>query len=118
MDHAMKTTWDTYTASWKAATVAEKQALFAASLDANCTYTDPLGTASGWDALTHTMHSFHQQIPCGYFVTHHFASHHNYSMAQWKMHNGDGVEIGEGVSFGQYNDQGKLVSMTGFYDTP
>lgn len=118
MSHAMRTTWDTYTASWKAATPAEKQALFAASLDKNCTYTDPLGQATGWDALTHTMQGFHQQIPGGYFVTQQFTSHHQHCMVQWKMYSGDGLELGEGTSFGQYNDQGKLVAMTGFYDTP
>ncbi len=118
MDHALQTTWETYVASWKAATAAEKQALFAASLDQNCTYTDPLGVASGWEALARTMLDFHQQIPGAYFVTQRFASHHNRCMAQWKMHGGDGAVMGEGVSFGQFNDQGKLLAMTGFYDTP
>lgn len=117
MDQALKTTWETYAASWKAPTAAEKQALFAASLDENCVYTDPVGMSSGWDALARTMHDFHQQVPGGHFVTQRFLTHHNRCMAQWKMHNGDGVAIGEGVSFGQFNDQGKLVAMTGFYET-
>jgi len=118
MDHALQTTWETYVASWKVPTPAEKHALFAASLDEHCTYTDPLGVASGWEALTQTMQGFHQQIPGAYFVTERFMSHHQHCMAQWKMVGADGAVLGEGVSFGQFNDRGKLLAMTGFYDTP
>ena len=117
MDHAMQTTWETYVASWKATKPAEKQALFAASLDERCTYTDPLGMASGWDALAQTMQGFHQQLPGAYFKTERFMSHNQHCMAQWKMVGADGAVLGEGVSFGQFNDQGKLLTMTGFYET-
>ena len=118
MDPTLQSTWETYVASWKAPTAAEKQALFAASLDPHCTYTDPLGMASGWEALAETMQGFHQQRPGAYFVTERFKSHHQHCMAQWKMVGVDGAVLGEGVSFGHFNGQGKLLTMTGFYDTP
>ena len=117
MDHTMQTTWETYVASWKATTAAEKQALFVASLDEHCTYTDPLGVASGWEALKETMQGFHQQLPGAYFVTERFMGHHQHCMAQWKMVGADGAKLGEGISFGQFNGQGKLLAMTGFYET-
>ena len=113
-----KTTWDIYTSSWKAATAAEKKALFEQSLDPACEYQDPLVSASGWDALLNYMHDFHQQVPGGSFVTRHFLSHHQQSMARWEMLDGDNKIIGEGLSHGRYNDSGKLIAMTGFFDTP
>ena len=34
------------------------------------------------------------------------------------MVDGSGQVIGEGVSYGRYNDQNRLVAMTGFFETP
>jgi hypothetical protein len=34
------------------------------------------------------------------------------------MHSGDGAVVGDGVSFGEYDAQGRLQSMTGFFDDP
>lgn len=110
-------TWDTYTAAWKAGTDAEKQALFALSLDPQCEYNDPLTVACGWQELSAYMQSFHQQVPGGHFQTKTFETHHQQSIATWNMLDGKGQVIGEGTSYGKYNDQGKLVAMTGFFAT-
>ena len=100
----LQSIWDTYTASWKADSAADRTALFTESLDPACTYNDPLATAQGWDQLTAYMDDFHRQVPGGHFVTHYFASHNQV--------------IGEGVSYGRYNDRNRLVAMTGFFETP
>ena len=114
-DQPLNQTWETYTASWKAATVAEKQALFAKSLDPDCVYNDPITAAAGWEELTAYMDAFHQQVPGGHFQTKTFASHHQQSMATWNMLDGKGQVIGEGTSYGKYNGAGKLIAMTGFF---
>ena len=34
------------------------------------------------------------------------------------MVGGDGTVLGEGISYGEYADDGRLRTMTGFFDTP
>ena len=114
----LQSIWDTYTASWKTDSAADREALFSQSLDPACTYNDPLTTAQGWTQLTAYMDDFHRQVPGGHFVTYYFASHNLQSIAKWNMVDGSGQVIGEGVSYGRYNDQNRLVAMTGFFDTP
>lgn len=62
------------------------------------------------------MLGFHQHVPGGSFETHYFLAHHERSIAKWNMCNGAGEIIGEGVSYGEYGRDGKLVAMTGFFD--
>ncbi len=118
MSNNYQQTWETYVAAWKAETENEKRALFGKSLASNCQYQDPLMTATGWDELVAYMQSFHQQIPGGHFVTKTFSCHNNKSIATWEMRNGDDVMLGDGISYGEYNEQGILVAMTGFFETP
>lgn len=117
MSTDFKATWETYSASWKAPTEAQKRELFAASLDPSCQYTDPLTQRNGWDDLCAYMADFHKQVPGGHFVTTYFLAHNDRSIARWDMKNGDNDVVGHGISYGAYNDAGKLVEMTGFYDT-
>lgn len=118
MNHDFQKTWETYAASWKAESASDKRALFEKSLDPHCEYNDPLTTAKGWSALTDHMLDFHRQIPGGHFVTRYFLAHHNQSIARWEMRNGTNAVLGEGISYGKYNDDGKLIAMTGFFETP
>ena len=104
-------------ASWKVQSVQEKRALFERCLARECTYTDPLQVAQGWDALLAYMSEFQQQVPGGHFVTEYFATHHDKSIAKWKMLSADAVQIGEGTSYGEYDANGRLVAMTGFFET-
>ncbi|MBL1240804.1 MAG: nuclear transport factor 2 family protein [OCS116 cluster bacterium] len=112
-----KNTWETYTSAWKAETAQQKLEIFKQCLATDATYTDPLVVTKGWDELTEYMLEFHQQIPGGYFDTHYFLAHHDKSIAKWDMKTGDGTKIGEGISYGHYNADGKLIAMTGFYET-
>lgn len=118
MSAEYRTTWETYVASWKALSTDEKRALFERCLAPRCIYTDPLTRAENWDELLRYMLDFHRQVPGGHFVTTQFVAHHDRCMASWSMRNGEGTSIGEGVSFGQYDDTGRLTNMTGFFATP
>lgn len=115
MSQARKT-WDTYASTWNAP-AEQRQALFEASLETDCVYTDPTIQTEGWEQLQAYMDGFQQQVPGGHFVTHEFHSHHGRSIAKWTMRSGDGTTIGEGISYGQYSGSGKLVAMTGFFET-
>lgn len=118
MSHNLEHTWEIYAASWKAASATEKRTLFAKCLDTACQYHDPLIKTKGWHELEAYMLDFHQQIPGGYFVTTDFLAHNNKSIARWEMRNGDNSVVGDGMSYGEYNDNGKLISMTGFFKPP
>lgn len=110
--------WTTYTESWKVDAKEEKMALFEQCLDPACEYTDPLVQARGWQQLIEYMVDFHRQVPGGHFVTTWFLAHHQRSIAKWEMRNGENQPMGEGISYGTYNDHGKLLSMNGFFETP
>lgn len=118
MKNKFADTWETYTASWKVESAAEKRALFERCLDPACRYNDPLIKTKGWDALENYMLGFHQQIPQGYFVTTYFLAHSDKSISRWEMRNGEDVVVGNGISYGEYNENGYLVSMTGFFELP
>jgi hypothetical protein len=114
----LRTTWETYGSAWKAGTREEKRAALLASVARDCTYRDPVSELRGHDALVDYMLAFHQQIPGGHFVITYFCTHHDRSVAKWNMVDASGKALGDGVSYGEYGADGKLVAMTGFFDVP
>ena len=118
MSSSFEKTWEAYVASWKASAPEDKQRLFEQALSRDCCYTDPLTQVNGWASLMNYMAEFHRQIPGGHFVTKRFIVHHDRSVAYWEMCNAAGEVLGDGVSFGEYNETGKLKAMTGFFEVP
>ncbi|WP_035056322.1 nuclear transport factor 2 family protein [Andreprevotia chitinilytica] len=118
MNNDFKATWEKYTATWKMTNQADRLAVFSDVLAENAVYTDPLVQAKSWNELIAYMENFHQQIPGGHFVTTYFLAHHQKSIANWEMKTADNITIGTGTSYGEYNDQGKLISMNGFFENP
>ena len=114
----MREIWDLYTAAWRERTAQEKIQKLRSSTIETCVYRDPLTQAEGQASLVDYMMSFHQQIPGGYFETTWFLAHHDRSISKWTMHDGSGDIVGEGVSYGEYDEGGRLRSMTGFFETP
>lgn len=114
----LEQTWERYVSIWKAEGANAKRALCSDCLDADCVYTDPLGQARGWDALVANMVGFHEQMPGAHFVTTYFQAHHSRCIAKWNMVGGSGEVLGDGVSYGEFSPQGKLLSMNGFFELP
>jgi len=110
--------WERYVSTWKVTDPAQKHELFTACLSPRCVYTDPLTVSRGWEELSAYMANFHQQVPGAYFVTEQFFSHHQRSAARWKMVTATGQTMAQGISYGEYDEQAKLVTMTGFFDPP
>jgi len=110
--------WEAYANIWKLEGAQAKLRACAEHLDPRCVYTDPLTQREGWDDLVAYMLQFHQQVPGGHFVTREFKAHSGRSVAVWSMLGGDGTVLGDGISYGEYTDDGKLRTMTGFFDTP
>ncbi len=118
MEHNYEGTWEIYTSAWKAETADEKRALFEKCLAPTSHYTDPMISVTNHDDFIAYMLDFHQQVPGGHFVTTYFQAHHNKSIARWEMKNSEGLVLGEGISYGEYNDEGKLIAETGFFESP
>ena len=117
-ENGRRETWETYAAAWKEPTAQGKEAALAASVHPACTYRDPLMQVEGHAAQVEAMLGFHRQVPGGHFETTYFLAHHDRSIARWNMRTGDGAVVGEGISYGEYDAHGKLVAMTGFFETP
>jgi hypothetical protein len=111
-------TWEKYVSAWKQTTTGGKTEALVQSVASACVYTDPAIIARGHDELIAYMLAFQQQVPGGHFVTSYFLAHHDVSIAKWNMVSGDGAVIGDGVSYGQYNEQDILVAMIGFFEAP
>lgn len=118
MKQHAKDVWERYVGSWNAAGAAEREALFRQCLAPGCVYRDPDTEARGWEALGGWMAAFHEQMPGTRFVTDTFSAHHGRSVARWRMLNAAGVQLGEGISYGEYDDEQRLVAMTVFFDPP
>lgn len=113
-----QTTWEHYTSAWKANGSSAKRSILSSCLTENTTYCDPITETRGVDGLTQYMVDFHQQIPGGHFVTTYFLAHHDTSIARWNMVDGLGNIVGEGISHGRFDNDDRLLSMTGFFETP
>lgn len=110
--------WEAYASIWKLEGANAKQQACAGALSNSCVYTDPHTQRHGWDELVEYMVEFHQQVPGGHFVTTEFRSHTDRSVARWNMVSGDGTVLGDGASYGEYDESGKVKVMTGFFDSP
>lgn len=118
MNSAKQTTWEKYVRAWREGSAEAKAAALEQSVASSCLYQDPITIAKGHRELIAYMLEFHKQVPGGHFVTTTFLAHHDASVAKWNMVNGEGQVIGDGVSFGQYDERGALVAMTGFFEVP
>ncbi|HEX3772637.1 MAG TPA: nuclear transport factor 2 family protein, partial [Polyangiaceae bacterium] len=112
-----KSTWERYVSAWKATGAEAKRALVEGTLSSRCVYRDPLTERHGVEDLIAYMVEFHQQLPGAYFETEQFIAHHGRSMARWTMRDAAGRALGDGVSCGEYDESGRLVTMTGFFET-
>lgn len=115
---ALRRTWEAYTSAWKPENATRRQSLFEQTLNRTCEYRDPLVHAAGWDALDAYMRDFQRQVPGGHFVTTWFVAHHDRSVAKWEMRSAGADVLGHGVSYAEYADDGKLLTMNGFFDIP
>lgn len=117
-DTTLRSQWEAYGDLWTVTDEVNRQSASDGVLDLECTYTDPNVHAAGVTAIMEYMTGFQQTMPGGHFVTRLFVEHHGRSLAHWDMTLGDGTVVGTGASFATYGSDGKLTSMTGFFDAP
>jgi hypothetical protein len=112
-----KSTWERYVSAWKATGAEAKRAIVEGTVSSRCVYRDPLTERRGLDDLVAYMIELHHRIPGAHFVTEQFIAHHGRSMARWTMRDAGGGTLGDGVSYGEYDEGGQLVTMAGFFET-
>ncbi len=113
-----KKTWESYVGLWKLDDKQKMKSAMQGVLTQDCIYSDPLIQTTDLDALFDYICEFQKQFTGGYLETYYFLSHHNKSVAKWHLKLADATIIGDGVSFGTYNKNGELTTMSGFFDTP
>jgi len=118
MTNPHEDTWETYVSAWRATSVDEKRRILQEAVDEHGEYRDPLAETKGHDQLIGYMLELHKQAPGASFTTTSFLAHHDRSIARWNMVDGKGAVLGDGISYGQYGGDGKLVAMTGFFEVP
>jgi hypothetical protein len=109
--------WDRYAASWSLDAAARASEL-PACVTGDVTYCDPNGLVQGWQALSDYMGAFQGSVPGGSFRIRSVLHHHDRSLAQWALHGLDGHALQTGTSFGLLADDGRLQTITGFFDPP
>ncbi|MGB8862104.1 MAG: nuclear transport factor 2 family protein [Ilumatobacteraceae bacterium] len=107
---------DSYAASWGPISRNERLAIFEQVLHEDFVYTDPNIQTTGHEQLADYMEGFQQQLPGGGFANRDLAHHHDALLMHWDMTGPDGTAISPGASFGRVHPDGRLASMTGFYE--
>lgn len=109
-------TVDTYLAAWNERDEARRRQLLEKCWRADATYTDPMSHAENRDALFALIGGFQQQMPGATIKrTSGIDEHHGMLRFAWKMEGGPPVE---GIDIGRLGDDGKLLSIVGFFGPP
>lgn len=106
--------WKTYSKSWSQPET-ERNAVLAALTTDDVTYTDPHAEVSGRGAFSAYMGEFQTQFPGTEFVTIDVREHHQQSLANWKLVDGEDNIIMLGTSHARLAPDGKFSSFTGFF---
>ncbi len=107
---------DTYARSWGPISNDDRIATFRLVLHEDFLYTDPNMETVGYDDLAEYMNAFQQQVPGAGFLNRHVSGHHDVLLVQWDMLGPDGTVLSPGASFGRMHPDGRLASMTGFFE--
>lgn len=109
--------WRRYAALWTDAPAARDAGLLQC-VHEHCRYCDPNGEIDGPDALAAYMEGFRQAMPDARFHIERVAAHHGRTSSTWGLRRADGALLQTGRSFATMDEQGRLLHITGFFDTP
>jgi hypothetical protein len=113
------TTVDTYLAMWNEPDRATRLALIERAWTTEGRYVDPVQEAQGHDALSAMVDAIQAQFPGQRFRRQSgIDSHHDQVRFAWDLAAPDGAVTVAGVDVGVVADDGRLVSITGFFGEP
>jgi len=107
--------WRRYAASWSLDEHARPDELRACVAD-DVVYADPQGVVEGADALSAYMAAFQSSVPGGAFEIAGLLHHHDRSLARWRLRGADGAVVQTGTSAAMHNPDGRLHTISGFFD--
>jgi hypothetical protein len=109
--------WDRYAATWSL-DAATRAARLPACVTGDIAYCDPNGPLQGQQALSDYKGAFRDAVPGGSFRIRSVRHHHDRSLARWTLLGPDGRALQTGTSFGLLAADGRLQTITGFFDPP
>jgi hypothetical protein len=113
------TTVDTYLAMWNEPDRATRLALIERAWTTEGRYVDPVQEAQGHDALSAMVDAIQTQFPGQRFRRQSGVdAHHDQVRFTWDLADPDGAVTVAGVDVGVVADDGRLVSITGFFGDP
>lgn len=87
-----------------------------ASMVTGVVYTDPSSVSHGYEEVTSKMEITQRNFPGASFRNDKFVTHHGAAISHWTMNDQHGTAIFTGVSFAVFAPDGRLQSMTGFFE--
>lgn len=108
--------WDRYASIWSSEPAVRAQEL-AACLADECSYCDANGLIEGRAALSAYMGGFQQTVKGGKFEILSVIHHHDRMLAEWRLLGPGGAVLQTGRSFAIVAGDGRLRSITGFFDS-
>ncbi len=118
LDEARAATWSTYQTAWAETMPAKRVRLLEESLADGCVYADPNGVWEGRSAIIRKIEQFRSDMPGTVFRNHHFLFHNGWSLAHWTLYDVTGVELVPGASTAEYDPNGRIIRVTGFFPAP
>jgi hypothetical protein len=113
------TTVDTYLAMWNEPDRATRLALIERAWTTEGRYVDPVQEAQGHDALSAMVDAIQTQFPGQRFRRQSgIDTHHDQVRFAWDLAAPDGGVTVAGLDVGVVADDGRLVSITGFFGDP
>ena len=118
-DSPHRATFAAYQAAWLGGLDRdERRRRLDACVAPTCVYQDPGIEAHGHDALLDKIEDANRKGPGATFRNDSFLTHHDKAVVNWTMFDGAGEEFAQGASFVTFGPDGRLTTMTGFYDPP
>lgn len=108
--------WQRYARIWSSEP-AIRASEMEACLSDGCTYCDVNGPLQGREALSGYMGQFQQSVAGGRFEIVSVIHHHDRMLAEWRLLGPDGAVLQTGRSFATAASDGRLKSITGFFDS-
>lgn len=107
---------DLYCAVWNEPEEPRRRELLNSVWSAGATYTDPTVFASGAEELLSHIGSVRARRPGATLSrTTPLDEHHGYVRFEWRVTQGDGLLLREGIDVAQISDSGRIRSMLGFF---
>lgn len=112
-------TFEIYQSAWRiGVSPAERLRLLRESVAEDCHYQDPGTECHGLEQLTAKIEDANAKSPGATFRNDRFFEHHDKAVIEWTMLDGAGGEFARGASYVQFSLDGRLATMTGFYNPP